>query len=85
MFLLRHQVHGDEEHTFGECIASPWVRKVPHLGANGLIQLCIDHYLLHLIVGQLTRLVFIEHVQIVSVLLFVLGRQVPNRALLFVG
>ena len=85
MFLLRHQVHRDEEHTFGERLASRWVRKVPYLRADRLIQLRVDHHLLHLGVGQLTRFFFIEHVQVISVLLLVLGLQVPDRVLLFVG
>ena len=85
MFLLRHQVHRDEEHTFGERLAARRVRKVPYLRADRLIQLRVDHHLLHLGVSQLTSFFFVEHVQVISVLLFVLGRQVPDRVPLFVG
>ena len=85
MFLLRHQVHRDEEHTFGERLASCRVRKVPYLRADRLIQLRVDHHLLHLGVSQRPCFFFIEHVQVISVLLLVLGLQVPNRVLLFDG
>ena len=78
-------MHRDEEHTFGERLASRWVRKVPYLRADRLIQLRVDHHLLHLSVSQLTSFFFVEHVQVISVLLFVLGRQVPDRVPLFVG
>jgi hypothetical protein len=67
-----HQVHGDSELCLRESCFSGRVREIPYLGASFLVELCLEHNLLHLRVGQRSALIGVKPNQHDLIILLVL-------------
>ena len=73
---------GDEEHALREYLLALWIGQVPHLRARLLVQLCLQHDLLHLAVGERSTIVRVKHLHHVHVVFLLFRANVPRTLLL---
>ena len=75
-------MHGDSELCLRESCFSGRVREIPYFGASFLVELRLEHNLLHLRVGQRSALIGVKPNQHDLIILLVLFCQEPDRVLL---